>query len=79
MSPDLTVRDVAQLMGLHPATVRRLARAGRLPGAYRVGRQWRFAREAIEKLRGEVIRSTYHTDINLSSLRGEERKGPPDA
>jgi excisionase family DNA binding protein len=69
---------MARLMGVHPATVRRLARAGRLSGAYRVGRQWRFALEAIEKLRGEVIRSTYHTDINLSSLCGEERKGQPD-
>lgn len=77
MTSDLTVQDVAELMGVHPATIRRLARAGRLPGAYRVGRQWRFAREAIEKLRGELIRSTYHTDINLSSLRGEETEEPP--
>ncbi len=72
MKPDLTVHDVAELTGVHPATVRRLARQGRLPGGYRVGRQWRFCRERIEELRGQVIRSTYHADIQLSSLRGEE-------
>ncbi len=72
MKPDLTVYDVAKLMGVHPATVRRLTRAGRLPGAYKVGHLWRFAREAIQELRGQIIRSTYHADIDLSSLRGEE-------
>jgi len=72
MKPDLTVQDVAKLTGVHPATVRRLARAGRLPGAYKMGSRWRFAREAIEELRGQIIRSTYHADIDLSSLRGEE-------
>jgi excisionase family DNA binding protein len=72
MKPDLTASQVAELTGVHPATVRRLARDDRLPGAYKIGRQWRFAREAIEHLRGQVIRSTYHADIKLSSLRGEE-------
>ena len=72
MKPDLTVHDVAELTGVHPATVRRLARAGRLAGAYKVGRQWRFAREAIEQMRGQVVRSTYHAAIQLSSLCGEE-------
>jgi len=68
MTPDLSVRHVSAVMGVHPATVRRLARAGRLAGAYKVGRQWRFAREAIEKLRGQIIRATYHTEIDLSNI-----------
>jgi excisionase family DNA binding protein len=68
MRPDLTVQNVAELMGVHPETVRRLARAGRLAGGYKVGRQWRFAREAIERIRGQVIRSTYHRDIRLADL-----------
>ena len=76
MTADLTVRQVAHLMGVHPATVRRLARAGKLPGAYKVGRQWRFARETIEELRGQVIRSTYHANIDLLSLRGEKTEEP---
>ena len=73
MQRDLTVRDICRLMELHPDTVRRLARAGRLPGAYKVGRQWRFAREAIGKLRGRIVRSTYHADIDLSSIEGRNR------
>jgi excisionase family DNA binding protein len=71
MRPDFTVQDVADLMGIHPATVRRLARAGRLSGAYKVGSQWRFAREAIAELRGQIVRSTYHRDIGLASLDKE--------
>jgi excisionase family DNA binding protein len=71
MKRDLTVQDVAKLTGVHPATVRRLARVGRLPGAYKMGSLWRFAREGIEELRGQIIRSTYHADIDLSSLQGE--------
>ena len=73
MNPDLSVRNVSRLLDVHPATVRRLARAGRLPGAYKVGRQWRFAREAIGKLRGRIVRSTYHADIDLSSIEGRNR------
>jgi excisionase family DNA binding protein len=72
MKPDLTAAQVAELTGVHPATVRRLARAGRLCGAYKIGRQWRFAREAMERLRGQVIRSTYHTDVRLLGLHREE-------
>ncbi|MBS3764857.1 MAG: helix-turn-helix domain-containing protein, partial [Planctomycetes bacterium] len=68
MQPDLTVRDICKLMEVHPDTVRRLARQDRLPGAYKVGRQWRFAREAIDELRGRIVRSTYERGIELSDL-----------
>jgi len=37
----LTVYELADILRLHPETVRRLARSGQIPG-YRVGRQWRF-------------------------------------
>ena len=69
MNRDYTAAELADLAGVHVATVRRLARAGRLPGAYRIGARWRFAREAIERLRGEVSRWTRHTsDIVLSEV-----------
>ncbi len=55
--PDQTIQDVATLMAVHPETLRRLARAGRLPGAYKIGRQWRIAAEALARVRGEVQRS----------------------
>jgi len=38
----LTVDEAAKMLKIHPETVRRLAREGKLPGAYRVGGQWRF-------------------------------------
>ena len=50
----LTVEDAAALLKVPPATVRREARAGRLPGRH-VGKEWRFARTALlDWLRGEI-------------------------
>lgn len=48
-SPDadvLTLPEVAEWLGLHPNSVHRAARSGRLP-ARRVGKEWRFLREAV--------------------------------
>ena len=51
----LTVREVADLLKLHPKTVNKFAISGRLPG-YRIGRQWRFRKSEVLKLleKGEV-------------------------
>lgn len=46
--PDILNRDqAAKLLGLHPETVARLARAGKLP-AQKVGQQWRFSRRRLK-------------------------------
>ena len=45
----LTIREVADLLKLHPKTVNKLANSGRLPG-YRIGRQWRFRKSEVLKL-----------------------------
>jgi excisionase family DNA binding protein len=45
----LTTQEVADLLKLHPKTVNKLAKSGRVP-AYRIGRQWRFRRSEILKL-----------------------------
>jgi excisionase family DNA binding protein len=45
----LTVREVADLLKLHPKTVNKFAISGRLPG-YRIGRQWRFRKSEVLKL-----------------------------
>jgi excisionase family DNA binding protein len=42
----LTINEVADWLGLHRNSVHRAARSGRLP-ARRVGREWRFLREAV--------------------------------
>ena len=43
-----TAEEVAQYLKLHPYTVRRLAREKKIP-AFRVGGQWRFRRDDIDK------------------------------
>ena len=43
----LSVNDVAELLGLHPQTVRDFAGDGKLPG-FKVGRAWRFKPSDIE-------------------------------
>ena len=44
----LTIREVADLLKLHPKTVNKLANSGKLPG-YRIGRQWRFRKSELLK------------------------------
>ncbi len=44
----LTPEEVAAMTGLHPESVRRLCRQGRLPAA-KVGRKWRFSPEVLER------------------------------
>jgi hypothetical protein len=38
----LDAGEKAAQLGLHPDTLARMARAGRVPGAKKVGREWRF-------------------------------------
>jgi excisionase family DNA binding protein len=51
MRTDLTIAEAAELTGLHPETLRRHARKGRLPGAYRLGGVYLIQREAFDALR----------------------------
>lgn len=47
-SQALNIREAAALLGVHEQTVRKLARSGKLP-AFKVGRDWRFSRGALEQ------------------------------
>ena len=42
-----TVDEVAQALKLHPYTIRRLSREGKIP-AFKFGGQWRFRKSEIE-------------------------------
>jgi excisionase family DNA binding protein len=44
-----TSEQVASILQLKERTVQALARTGRLPGALKVGNQWRFNREKLDK------------------------------
>ncbi len=43
-----TVEEIAKYLRLHPYTIRRLARAGKIP-AFRAGGQWRFRKDDIDQ------------------------------
>ena len=49
-TPDqmMDIETVAEYLGLHPLTVRRLARDGEIP-AFKIGRQWRVKRDLLER------------------------------
>ncbi len=63
MKTDMTVKDLAKLTGIGEPTLRRLAVAGRLAGAYRIGHKWLINREEFEKHRnghGAVSQKATH-------------------
>ncbi len=43
----MTIAQVAEYLGLHELTVRRLAREGAIP-ALKLGRQWRVKRDMLD-------------------------------
>ena len=44
----LTPHEIARILKIHPFTVTRLAREGKLPG-FKVGGIWRFRKDQFEK------------------------------
>lgn len=67
--PLLTTRDIQQATGVNEKTIDRWIKAGLIPGAVRVGRQWRFRREEVM----EALES------GALGRRTAERVGPPTA
>lgn len=43
-----TVEEVAEALKIHPYTVRRLCREGKMP-CFKVGGQWRFSKSEIQE------------------------------
>jgi excisionase family DNA binding protein len=50
ISSMMTADEVCELLRIHRTTLYRLLKAGDIP-AFRIGSDWRFQREAIEKWR----------------------------
>ncbi|MBV8360999.1 MAG: helix-turn-helix domain-containing protein [Deltaproteobacteria bacterium] len=50
MPPILTLTEVARYLRVHPSTIHRLVKSSQLPG-FRVGRDWRFNLEDIDRFR----------------------------
>ena len=54
----MTLREVAQYLGLHVMTVYKLTREGRVP-AVKIGGQWRFKRDVLDEwLESQMHRHT---------------------
>ncbi|WP_169732881.1 helix-turn-helix domain-containing protein [Haloechinothrix halophila] len=46
----MTTQEVAQQWGVTDRVVRRMCASGRIPGAFRLGRDWFIPRTSIEKI-----------------------------
>lgn len=44
----LTAKEVAEYLNIHPLTVHRYAREGKIP-AFKIGTDWRFHRKYLQK------------------------------
>lgn len=53
----LTVQEVSNYLRVHPSTIYRMLKKNQLP-AFRVGSDWRFTVEAIDKWRASVETGT---------------------
>jgi excisionase family DNA binding protein len=56
MTPILTVENVAEYLRVHPSTIYRLLKQKRIP-AFKVGSDWRFNRESIDRWRVDAERN----------------------
>jgi excisionase family DNA binding protein len=52
----LTLGNVAQYLRVHPSTIYRLLKRRQLP-AFKVGRDWLFTRDSIDRWRADAERS----------------------
>jgi len=48
----LTMKDICDLLRVHPSTVYKMVRQGKIP-SFRIGSDWRFRTDAIERWMAE--------------------------
>jgi excisionase family DNA binding protein len=63
----LTISELSAHLRVHPTTIYRLLREGRIPG-FRVGSAWRFNRASIEKWE--------HGELGAIDLESAPRRKP---
>src|SRR3989442_6951390 len=67
---DLAIRDVAQLFGKQPSTVRAWVERGDFPGAYKLhGKEWRVPVSGVEAFQNWQRRRTAKSEARLSAWR----------
>jgi excisionase family DNA binding protein len=57
----LTVQEVSNYLRVHPSTIYRMLKRNQIP-AFRVGSDWRFTVEAIDKWRSQAESSGLQAD-----------------
>jgi len=60
----MTAKEVAEYLNLHPLTVHRYAREGKIP-AFKIGTDWRFHKKYIQRWIKEKL---------ACNLQGKEQK-----
>lgn len=63
----MTAKEVAQYLSIHPLTVHKYAREGKIP-AFKIGTDWRFHKKSLEKWIHQ--KSTYNFSRN-NRLQGK--------
>jgi len=67
---DLTIRDLAQLFGKQPSTVRAWVERGDFPGAYKLhGKEWRVPVSGVDAFQNGQRRRTAKSEARLSAWR----------
>jgi excisionase family DNA binding protein len=66
----LTLENVAQYLRVHPSTIYRLLKKRQLP-AFKVGRDWRFNLESIDRWRADAERSRGPVGLANENGKGE--------
>jgi excisionase family DNA binding protein len=79
----LTVREISNLLRLHPATVYKLVKQGKIP-SFRIGSEWRFRKDVImrwmaqQSMEAQQVRKVIDTGVDggVRHRRRAARRGP---
>mgnify|MGYP001563070352 FL=1 len=64
----LTTKEIAEYLNIHPLTVHRYAREGKIP-AFKIGTDWRFHKKYLEKwIKQKLIYNVQSKERKKSAL-----------
>ncbi len=66
----LTAKEVADYLNLHPLTVHRYAREGKIP-AFKIGTDWRFHKQHIERWIQEKVEFNNRSKERRKTMLGK--------
>jgi excisionase family DNA binding protein len=69
----LTLKELCDLLRIHPSTIYKLLREGRIP-SFRIGSEWRFRRDVILRWMAEKSESPQTTKFAHSGMNGGTRR-----